>query len=276
MTIYAQKFITSFITGGMKIRCQQGPGQNIAVLDEGLVRTMSGIPNAMFIYTPYDWIDDEWIGYRVIINNEQEREIIDNAINGIWVDSNWDPGIGVGDWYRIFLGYSGYSYSALVLTVKISLYEWQTNYSTTIASTALVQDLATTASITATSNENYWLYLFWKELPIGTYLWTLEIENGYEDGSFNVMYDEDSVKYTSWFNGVEEPGDFESTIFGLDSESYESVMSVDDTFAGGYTSPGDYKVQVNRNTLATPNYGSIYRPGQLVTLGGAPKGRIVT
>jgi hypothetical protein len=273
MTIYAQKFITPFVSGGIKIKCQQDASQNIEILEERSV--LMGHTNLLYIGAPY-WNNDQWIGCKVVINNEQEREIIDNDWEMLIVDSNWDPAIQVGDWFKIFLGYGGYSFSDLPLSVKISLYEWTTNYNATIATTALVQDLATTASITATSNAEYWLYLFWKELAAGTYLWTLEVEDGYEDGSFNVLYDTDSVKYDSWFNGVAQSGDFESTIFGLDAESYESVMCVDDTFTGGYVAAGDCNVQVNRNTLASPDYGSIYRPQQLTTLGGIPKGRVVT
>jgi len=143
--------------------------------------------------------------------------------------------------------------------VKLQLFTWDTDYATTIAGTVLVTEDAVAAS-EAIEDDEMWLYMFWKPLSAGTYLWLLTVQSDASDevGTFQVRYYSiDSISgFAAYGDGVLLDGGFESGVMGLDGETYELILSLGDTFAtstydtdGGHSNP-----QINRGTLGSPNY----------------------
>lgn len=162
-------------------------------------------------------------------------------------------------------------------TVTLKLFEWNTNYSTTIAGTELIQDKAVIASEEIESNY-MWIFLFFTPLPTGTYLWLLTVNTGDEKGVFQVRYDSTSSYNNAFEDGVSKTYDFYSEILILDSETYEKVISVGDVFTGVYnTSGGHTGIKVNRNTIATPSYAnSVWVQDTVVDEASVKIGRIAS
>jgi len=163
-------------------------------------------------------------------------------------------------------------------SISIKLYEWDTNYSTTINSDILVYDIASVAS-EEIENDNMWIYLFWLPLPPRTYLWLLAVSFGDENGTFQVLRDTRSTYKDAYEDGVNVNYDFYSEILILDSEgeSYEKVLSYGDTFVGSYTTDnGHSNPKINNNTVDVPNYvNSIYSQDPVVK-NGRKVGRIAS
>ena len=73
-------------------------------------------------------------------------------------------------------------------------------------------------------------------------------------------------------------GDFESEVFNLGLDSYESVLSLGDAFTVSYdTDSGHSGTKINRGTLGTPNYANSIRSQDVVVDGSNVKiGRIAS
>ena len=88
-----------------------------------------------------------------------------------------------------------------------------------------------------------------------------------------MLYDPDSVKFQSWINTTVLSGDYFSEVMGLDSESYETVMSVGDSFDSSFiANDGVSNVKVSKSL----SYYNAIKTGSVVTTAGGLKGRIVT
>jgi hypothetical protein len=160
--------------------------------------------------------------------------------------------------------------------VSLKLFGWNTNYTTTVAGTALVHDKAVVTS-EEVENGYMWIFLFFKPLPTGTYLWLLTVDDGHDKGVFKVRYDSGSTYNNAFEDGVSKNYDFYSDILGLDSETHEKVMSVGDTFTGCNTSGGHAEVKINRNTVASPSYAnSLHAQDTVVDGSGVKIGRVAT
>ena len=163
-------------------------------------------------------------------------------------------------------------------SITLKLYEWDTDYSTTINNDELVYDIAAVAS-EEVEDDDMWVYLFWLPLPPGTYLWLLEISFGDENGTFQVLRDTRSTYKDAFEDGVSVNYDFYSEILILDNEgeSYEKVLSYGDTFVGLYTTDnGHSNPKINNNTVDVPNYvNSIYSQDPVVK-DGRKVGRIAS
>jgi len=160
----------------------------------------------------------------------------------------------------------------------IRLYEWNVDYSTTTSNNALVSDMASIAS-EEIEDDDMWIYLFWTPLSPGVYLWTLTVNSGDENGTFQVLRDTRSTYRDAYEDGVNVNYDFYSEILILDSEgeSYEKVLSYGDTFVGSYTTDnGHSNPKINNNTVDVPNYvNSIYSQDPVVK-DGRKVGRIAS
>ena len=173
---------------------------------------------------------------------------------------------------------SGGGKGTIPTSITLKLYEWDTNYSTTINNDELVYDIAAVAS-EEVEDDDMWVYLFWLPLPPGTYLWLLEISFGDENGTFQVLRDTRSTHKNAYEDGVNVNYDFYSEIFIFDdyTESYEYVLSSGDTFSESYTTDdGHPNPKINNNTVDSPNYvNSIYTQDP-VKKNGRKVGRIAT
>ena len=163
---------------------------------------------------------------------------------------------------------------------ELDLYQWDTDYSTTVQSAnRLVRDRGFVPS-EEIENSPMWIFLYWKPLPPGTYLWMFHVYNTYmHKGVFQVYRDTNSTYHDAFEDGVSVNYDFYSLIMGLDSggESHEDILSLDDTFAGGYTcSPGHSNPQVNRGTTGSPDYVNTIYTQDTVMKSGKKAGRIAT
>lgn len=160
--------------------------------------------------------------------------------------------------------------------VTLKLFEWNTNYSTTVAGTSLVTDKAVISSEEIESNY-MWIFLFFTPLPIGTYLWLLTVDYGDETGVFQVRYNSGSSYNNAFEDGVSKSYDFHSEIMGIDPETYECVMSIGDIFDGGHqTTTGHSDIKINRNTIISPNYVNAVKSQDTVTNGSKKIGRIAS
>lgn len=163
--------------------------------------------------------------------------------------------------------------------ISLKLYTWDTNYTTTIAGTPLVHDLVVAASEEIESGE-MWVYLLWKPLVAGTYLWLLTVSFGDENGTFQVRYDSDSTAFDSYEDASNTPlgGDFESGVMGLDSETYEFVLSLGDAFTAAYDTDGGHSgMKINRGSTGSPSYANSIRSQDAVVNGSNVKiGRIAS
>lgn len=162
-------------------------------------------------------------------------------------------------------------------SVILSLYTWNTDYTTTIAGTALVTDIAVAAS-EEIEDDMMWLYLMWKPLPAGTYLWLLTISFGDNTGVFQVVYDPASTKFDSYedASNVSLVGDFESEVFELNSGDYESALSLGDVFGAHQTDTGHSGTKINRGSTAAPSYANSIEVQDAVTNGTRKTGRIAS
>lgn len=161
--------------------------------------------------------------------------------------------------------------------ITLKLFEWDTNYSTTIAGTVLVEDKAVIPSEDV-ENNYMWIFLFFEPLPAGTYLWLLTVDNGHSKGVFRVRYDSGSTYNNAFEDGVSKSYDFYSEIMFLDSETYEKVMSIGDDFTGGHnTLDGHTGIKINRGTIATPSYAnSVWVQDTVVDEASVKIGRIAS
>lgn len=146
-------------------------------------------------------------------------------------------------------------------SISLKLYEWDTNYSTTVNNNELVYDVAAIAS-EEVEDDDMWVYLFWLPLPPGTYLWLLTVAFGDENGTFQVLRDTRSTYKNAYEDGVNVNYDFYSGILISNEyeEVYEYALSYGDTFTGSYvTDNGHSNLKINNNTVDSPNYvNSIY------------------
>ena len=167
---------------------------------------------------------------------------------------------------------STYSTGVTPNNIKIELYTWNSTYSTTVSGTPLVRDYTTIASEDIENAEN-WIFLFWKPLAAGTYMWLITALYGDDTGSLKILYDPDSVKFDSWKGSTPLSGDYFSEVMGLDSESYEKVMSVGDSFDGSFiANAGISDVKVSKSST----YYNAIKTGSIAATAGGLKGRIVT
>lgn len=162
-------------------------------------------------------------------------------------------------------------------TVTLELYTWNTTYTATIAGTALVSDIAVVPS-EAIEDAEMLLYLLWKPLVAGTYLWLLTVTSGNEDGTFQVRYDSDSVANDAYEDASNTPlgGDFESEVMGIDAETYEFVLSLGDVFGVHQTDGGHSGTKINRGSTGSPSYANSILSQDAVTNGTRKTGRIAS
>jgi len=169
--------------------------------------------------------------------------------------------------------------STIPTHVRLQLFRWYTNYYVTITGTSLVTEDVIVASEHIEDNET-WLYLLWKSLEPGTYLWLLTVDftNSHNTGTFQVIYDPDSTKFDSFeeYNTAPLGGDFESEIFNLGSDLYEFVLSTGDNFTTTYnTDDGHDEIKINRGTSGIPNHvNSIKSQDAVVNSSNVKIGRI--
>jgi hypothetical protein len=161
--------------------------------------------------------------------------------------------------------------------ISLKLYTWNTNYATTIAGTPLVTDLAVVASEEIESTE-MWVYLLWKPLVAGTYLWLLTVTFGYVDGTFQVLHDTGSTYHDAYEDGVNKAWDFHSGVMGLDAETYEFVLSLGDAFTTTYDTDGGHSgTKINRGSTGSPSYANSVKSQDAVVNGSNVKiGRIAS
>lgn len=161
--------------------------------------------------------------------------------------------------------------------MELSLFQWNTNYATTVAGTALVKDRAIVPS-EEIEEDLMWIFLFWKPLTAGTYLWLMDIYDIYtHDGTFQIRRDTTSTYHDAFEDGVGQSYDFFSQILGLDSESHEKVLSLGDTFTGGYSTDGGHSgTKINRGSTGSPSYANSIRPQDAVVKSGQKAGRIAS
>jgi len=173
---------------------------------------------------------------------------------------------------------SGGGKGSIPTKISIKLYEWDTNYTTTLSNGPLVYDFATIASEEIES-DNMWVFLFWKPLSAGTYLWLITVWDGDLYGTFQILRDTRSTYKNAYEDGINVNYDFYSEILFLESEgeSYEKILSYADTFSGSYiANNGHSNPKINNNTVNSPNYvDSIYAQDP-VTKNGRKAGRIAT
>ena len=167
--------------------------------------------------------------------------------------------------------------------VRLQIFTWNTSYTITVSGTPLVTDDAVVPSEEIEDDE-MWIYLLWKPLSAGTYLWLLTVQSdaSHDSGTFRVLYDPDSTK----FNGAYEDGtfigkDFDSEVFELNSGEYESPLSYRDSsnydaFGSYRTYGGHSNIQINRNTVDSPIYGNSVKVQDPVTNGSRKTGRIAS
>ena len=165
-------------------------------------------------------------------------------------------------------------------SIVISLYTWNTDYTTTTGGTPLVTEKAIIASEDIEDCET-WVFAFWKPLSTGTYLWEITVQTEASDstGTFRVLRDSESTYHDAYegdgTNVTNVAWDFHSYIMGLGSETYERLLSFGDTFTGSYaTDIGHANPQVNRGTTTSPNYVNSIYAQDAVMLSGRKVGRI--
>ena len=133
--------------------------------------------------------------------------------------------------------------------IELKLYAWDTDYTTTINSTPIVTDIMIVPS-EQMNNDELWIPFIWNtDIQPGEYIWTLECLRGPHDGSFGVIYIDygDGQLWSAWVNGYPHRN-FRSRILGIETdETWEKVISVGDTFGGGYyTCKNGYnKIKIN-------------------------------
>lgn len=163
--------------------------------------------------------------------------------------------------------------------IRLQVFTWNSNYTTTIAGTAHVTEDAVVPSQTIEDDET-WVYMMWKPLPAGTYLWllTVQIAAAHDTGTFQVVYDPDSAKFDSFEDASNTPlgGDFESEVFELNSGDYESALSLGDAFGVHQTDGGHSGTKINRGSTGTPSYANSIKSQDAVTNGTRKTGRIAS
>ena len=162
--------------------------------------------------------------------------------------------------------------------MSLKLYIWDTDYSTSLSNEPIVYDYATAPS-QKVADEDIWLFLFWKPLSPGTYIWIITILTGDYNGTFQILRDTNSTYKDAYEDGVNVNYDFYSEILLLDSEgeSYEEILAYGDTFSGSYIADnGHSNPKINNNTVDIPNYVDSIRVQDPVTKNGRKAGRIAT
>ena len=129
--------------------------------------------------------------------------------------------------------------------VSVELRAWGGSYSNSLSATSYATE---TFTIPSEEVQQYtWIpFIFDHDLAAGNYVWIMRTLSGPADGSFRVLYDSGSTKFSAWKDGVSHD-DFQSEILGLASETYEKAISEGDTFgASVYTTMnGRNNIQVN-------------------------------
>lgn len=163
------------------------------------------------------------------------------------------------------------------ISVELNLFQWDTNYATTIAGTKLVRERVIIPS-EETEDDLMWIYLLWKPLPPGTYLWQLHVFNSINPatGTFQIRRDTTSTYHDAFVEGISQSYDFYSQIMGLDAETYEFVLSLGDAFDSYQTSEGHSGTKINRGSTGTPEYANSIRSQDPVTDGSRKIGRIAS
>ena len=118
--------------------------------------------------------------------------------------------------------------------VEWNLYTWDTDYSTTIDGTSLATSTVIIPS-EELNNNFIWIPFYWNDLTPGKYMWSLRCIKGPHDGSFQLTYWDNisAQKWAAWINGVSHDN-FYSKILGIEtSETWEKIISIDDTFSNG-------------------------------------------
>lgn len=134
-------------------------------------------------------------------------------------------------------------------SINWNLYEWNTDYSTTIDSTSLATSDVIIPS-EEMNNDLLWIPFYWNDLSQGEYLWSLYCYKGSHDGSFQLEYwDKPSAqKWPAWVNGVSHDN-FNSKILGIESvKTWERIMNIDDTFSNHYYTGFDGYEKIKMNT----------------------------
>ena len=147
---------------------------------------------------------------------------------------------------------SGYGDNTVPTEVRLDVHAWQGSYLATKSAAPLTTQTMITPTETM-NNDPYWIPFMWDiDLPPGEYMWVLTCLHGPHDGSFRLVY----INYApyqrdqAFVNGYPHR-DFYSRIVGITTdESYQKVISKDDTFKGNYYIgiDGYSKIKVKNDT----------------------------
>ena len=166
--------------------------------------------------------------------------------------------------------------------VRMKLYEWNTDYNTTVAGTILGQDkiiIPVEEMITDFYNELHIPFIFDYDAPPGEYLWVLDVLEGSHDGSFFLknVYGAAGDKWTGYINGVADRS-YVSEIMGLETGlDYQKVISTNDRFGNNLFkgTTGHPDIYVNNNTDGYNNVLTSKSPHNAVSSGNGTISDIV-
>jgi hypothetical protein len=291
MDTFAQRFTTSWVSGGVKIKVQVTSSsiglvwQLDNAVETGTVTSARG--NYMEDNTK-SWGYGDWVGYyvgwtggyhpgvtRYIASAYEPTRVYWYTSESLfpYVSGEYGFFTSPSEFFSIEeeVNYTGDRILPNVL--KLELFLWDSSYSTTINNDPLVTDYTTVASEEIEDAEQ-WVYLFWEPLLAGTYLWKITVIDGDDTGALKILYDNDSTKFESWKNSLSLSGDYYSEVMGLETtESYENVMSVYDSFDGGFVAnDGVNNVKVNKSST----YYDAIKTGNVATTSSDLKGRVAT
>lgn len=290
MDTFAQRFTTSWVSGGVRIKVQVTSAAIGLVwhLDNAVeTGTVTSARGNYIEDNTKSWGYGEWLGYyvgwtggdhpgvtRYIASAYEPTHVYWYTVESLFPYVSGEYGFFTSPSEFFSTEEEVYYTGDRILpnVLKLELFLWDTSYSITISNDPFVTDYTTVAS-EEVENDEQWVYLFWEPLPIGTYLWRITVIDGDDTGALKVLYDSDSTKFESWKNSLSLSGDYYSEIMGLDGESYESVMSIGDSFNGGFVvNSGANNVKVNKSLT----YYDVVKTGNVATTTGGLKGRIAT